>query len=325
MNKIEQYLDLINDSISKLKFGENPENLYGPIHYILSLGGKRTRPLLSLLSYELFCDGDISQVIKPSLAIECFHNFTLMHDDIMDKAPLRRGKPTVHERWDSNTAILSGDVMLVRVYDLFLGLNPDLMPGIISKFNDCAARVCEGQQLDMNYEKLRDITEDEYLEMIKLKTAVLIGFSLELGAVMGGAENDAAETMKECGINFGTGFQLKDDLLDVYGDNLKFGKQVGGDIIANKKTFLSIKASELARGSLKKDLEFWTSQTDFRKDEKVEAITAIYNQLGIKEITGEKIGKIFKQGLDSFERIHIPENRKTTLYEYIGILMDRDK
>jgi len=325
MNKIKQYLHIINDSIGQLKIGENPGNLYDPINYIMSLGGKRIRPMLTLLSYELFCDGDITTAINPSLAIESFHNFTLMHDDLMDKAPLRRGKPTVHEKWDSNTAILSGDVMLVRAYDLFLGLNPVIIPGIIRKFNDCAAQVCEGQQIDMNYEKLEKVSEEEYLEMIKLKTAVLLGFSLELGALLGGADDDSAEKMKECGINIGMGFQLKDDLLDVYADNLKFGKLIGGDIIANKKTYLLIKARELARGSLKKDLENWISLKEFNPTEKVEAITSIYNRLGIIKITSEKIREYFDKGFDSFAKVNIPGSRKKILYDYFEDMIGREK
>jgi geranylgeranyl diphosphate synthase type II len=238
---LKEIIDTIDKAIADLNLGMDLPNLYDPIYYILGLGGKRIRPLLSILAYQLYQKG-YDKVLQPSLAVEVFHNFTLMHDDIMDKAPIRRNKPTVHKKWNENIAILSGDVMLVRVYDLLLDVEDSIVKEVISKFNNCAAGVCEGQQMDMDFENSDHVGVDEYLEMIKLKTAVLLGYSLEQGGLIAGASTADQASLKQFGINMGIGFQLMDDLLDVYGDKAVFGKQVGGDIIANKKTFLLIKA-----------------------------------------------------------------------------------
>ena len=221
---IRKYVQRIDHELNNLPFGEYPENLYNPIRYILQLGGKRIRPLLALLSYGLY-KNDIEKVLRPSLAVEIFHNFTLLHDDIMDKAPLRRGKPTVHNRWNENTAILSGDVMLVRVYDFLVEVKPEIVKRVIKDFNDCAARVCEGQQLDMDFELEANVTEKDYIRMIQYKTAVLLGFSLSFGGILAGADEGDIQLLSDFGINLGIGFQLMDDLLDVYGDHVKFGKQ----------------------------------------------------------------------------------------------------
>lgn len=324
MIRSEQLLNIINARISNVQFGHTPRDLYDPIYYILKLGGKRLRPILALLSYQLFSDEDIEKILNPALAVETFHNFTLMHDDVMDKAPLRRGKPTIHEKWDVNTAMLSGDVMLVRAYDLFLDIAPELLPIVITKFNDCAARVCEGQQFDMNYESVGMISEKEYLEMIKLKTASLIGFSLELGSILGKAQESQSCRMKECGIHIGMGFQLMDDLLDVYADHTGFGKQIGGDILANKKTYLLIKAMDLAKGSLKSELDHWIDSKEFSPAEKVKAVTAIYNQLNIRDITSGRIDEYFQQGFAILDEINVHDARKKELKDYIRILADRE-
>jgi geranylgeranyl diphosphate synthase type II len=264
-------------------------------------------------------------VLKPSLAIEVFHNFTLMHDDIMDKAPIRRNKPTVHTKWNENIAILSGDVMLVRVYDLLLAVEDSIVKEVISKFNNCAAAVCEGQQLDMDFESADQVGVVEYLEMIKLKTAVLLGYSLEQGGLIAGASNEDQTNLKQFGINMGIGFQLMDDLLDVYADKEVFGKQVGGDIIANKKTFLLIKALELARGQDKKELEKWISIKDFDPVEKVSKVTSIYNDLNIEQFTKTEINHYFDLGLESFNQIDIETERRKDLLSISSFLMNREK
>ena len=324
MNKdLLERISLINERITTLNYGTEPDELYEPIRYIMSLGGKRMRPLLVMLAYELFKE-DPESIIDQAIAVEVFHNFTLMHDDIMDEAPLRRGKATVHEKWDANTAILSGDVMLVRAYDLLLDAPGDLR-AIIKAFNDCASGVCEGQQFDMNFEELPTVAEETYINMIRLKTAVLLGFSLKLGAMLAGAGEDEAEKLYEFGVSIGIGFQLKDDLLDVYADQAKFGKQVGGDIIANKKTFLLLKALELADHDQKSKLDQWLSATDFDKAEKVAAVTAIYDEIGIRELTLDKINQWFDKGFEALENLAVAESRKAPMIAFTKYLIDREK
>jgi geranylgeranyl diphosphate synthase type II len=275
----------------------------------MNLGGKRLRPMLVLLSYSLYKKNPES-IIKYAAAVEAFHNFTLMHDDIMDKAPLRRGKATVHEKWNVNTAILSGDVMLVRVYDLFLDLPEKKLIEVLKAFNKCAAEVCEGQQWDMEFENKAKVTEHEYLEMIRLKTAVLLGFSLELGAILADASESDRKALREFGVNLGIGFQLKDDWLDVYGDQKKVGKQVGGDIISNKKTFLLIKALEKVNGTTKKELIDWLTVKRFNKKKKVNAVTSIYNSLKIGELTEKKAADYFIKAFKSINKLSSNERSK---------------
>lgn len=299
VNKLLQELE---HHILNFEYGQSPKELYEPISYIMNLGGKRIRPLLTLMAYTLYKE-DYGKILTPALAVEVFHNFTLMHDDIMDDAPLRRGKPTVHEKWNANTAILSGDVMLVKAYDMLLEISPEKLPYCLKLFNRTAAEVCEGQQHDMNFETMEDVSEHAYLEMIRQKTAVLLGFALEFGALLAEAPEIDSKKLYDFGVNIGIGFQLKDDLLDVYADQAKFGKQVGGDIIANKKTFLLIKAKELAKGENKEKLNYWLSVKNFDKEEKVKAVTDIYNVLGIKELAESKMHDYFKEGFEQYASI----------------------
>ena len=305
---IEHHLKLIEAEIKKQKFGSEPKSLYEPIRYIMGLGGKRLRPLLTLLSYTLY-KNDTEKIVSYATAVEAFHNFSLLHDDIMDKAPLRRGKATVHEKWNVNTAILSGDVMLVRVYDLFLTLDEKKLKAVLKIFNTCAAEVCEGQQWDMEFETKSKVNEAQYIDMIRLKTAVLLGFSLELGALLADSPEGERDALKGFGVNIGIGFQLKDDLLDVYADKTKFGKQVGGDILANKKTFLLIKALEKAKGAKKKELINWLSVKKFNKQQKVKAVTQIYDSLGIPELTEKKIEDYFSKGFSFLDKIKSSESK----------------
>ncbi|MBN3582565.1 polyprenyl synthetase family protein [Algoriphagus aestuarii] len=300
-------LDKLEAFIGSQTFGESPSELYTPIDYILSLGGKRIRPLLSLLSFGMY-QKNPERILKQALAIEVFHNFTLMHDDIMDQAPLRRGKPTVHEKWNANVAILSGDVMLVKAYDLLMDTDPTLLPDLLKLFNQTAAEVCEGQQYDMNFENLPEVKEEEYLQMIRLKTAVLLGCALKMGAILGGAGKKESDKLYEFGVNVGVGFQLKDDLLDVFADKAKFGKQVGGDIISNKKTFLLIKAIELAKGKDEEELNYWLNESEFDKEEKVNAVKSIYEKLGIKAMTEAKMNSYFEQGFQQLENIDFKDS-----------------
>ena len=277
------------------------------------------RPMLVMLSYSIF-KKDAEKIVSYAAAVEAFHNFTLMHDDIMDKAPLRRGKATVHEKWNVNTAILSGDVMLVRVYDMFLSLEGPKLNQVLRAFNQCAAEVCEGQQWDMEFESKAKVTEAQYIEMIRLKTAVLLGFSLELGAILADAPKADQIALREFGVNIGIGFQLKDDLLDVYADQKKFGKQVGGDIISNKKTFLLIKALEKAKGKQQKELKEWLSAKKFNAKKKVAAITGIYNSLGIAEQTELKVNWYFEKGFDQLNEV---DTNGSLLIDFTQELMTR--
>ena len=275
--------------------------------------------MLVMLSYSIF-KKDAEKIVSYAAAVEAFHNFTLMHDDIMDKAPLRRGKATVHEKWNVNTAILSGDVMLVRVYDMFLSLEGPKLNQVLRAFNQCAAEVCEGQQWDMEFESKAKVTEAQYIEMIRLKTAVLLGFSLELGAILADAPKADQIALREFGVNIGIGFQLKDDLLDVYADQKKFGKQVGGDIIYNKKTFLLIKALEKAKGKQQKELKEWLSAKKFNAKKKVAAITGIYDALGISELTEIKVNQYFEKGFDRLQELN---SDNSTLVDFTEELMAR--
>lgn len=313
----------INERLATINYGHAPESLYEPIRYIMSLGGKRLRPILVLLSYQLFRD-DIEEVVDQSLAVEVFHNFTLMHDDIMDEAPLRRGKATVHEKWNGNTAILSGDVMLVKAYEMLLDAKGD-MKAIFQAFNACAAGVCEGQQFDMDFEQTAEVSEKRYLQMIQLKTAVLLGFSLQLGAMMAEKDKNISDALYAMGVDLGIGFQLKDDLLDVYGDQEKFGKQVGGDILANKKTFLLLTALERASAQQREELEFWLHQTDADPKAKVAAVTKLYDQLNIKALTLSKMNEYFDKGLLALQEIAVEEKRKNTLKDFIHYLIQREQ
>lgn len=322
MSPLENYQQWIELEIKKQRYGKQPPSLYEPIRYLMNLGGKRLRPMLTLLSYSLFRD-DVRRAVPIAVAVEAFHNFTLMHDDIMDKAPLRRGKPTVHEKWNVNTAILSGDVMLVKVYDMFLQLEPETLKNVLGPFNQCAAEVCEGQQWDMDFETTTRVTETQYINMIRLKTAVLLGFSLELGAILAGAGAEDRNALRAFGTSIGIGFQLKDDVLDAYADPKKFGKQVGGDIIANKKTFLLIQALQKAKGKTKTELTGWLTARQFRKQEKVKAVKAIYDQLGVAASAEKKISHFFTKGFQSLDTVRGNETAKGLLRDFTQALIER--
>lgn len=285
MLSFNEILQKVEREISQLSFDYPPKSLYDPIEYILSLGGKRIRPALALMACNLYKE-NIDNVINPALGIEVFHNFTLLHDDLMDKADKRRNKPTVHKVWNDNTAILSGDAMLIAAYQLIGKTEPDCLKEIFDLFTDTALEICGGQQYDMEFESRTDVTEPEYIEMIRLKTAVLLACSLKIGAIIGGASQEDADNLYDFGINIGLAFQLQDDLLDVYGDTATFGKNIGGDITCNKKTFLLIHAFELASPEQKAILTSWIDKTQFIPTEKIEVFTNIYNELHLKEIDG---------------------------------------
>lgn len=317
-----ELLALIEKEITQLPLGASPKSLYDPIRYIMKLGGKRLRPMLTCIAYSMYRD-NVEDIVRYAAAVEAFHNFTLMHDDIMDQAPLRRGKPTVHEKFNANTAILSGDVMLVKVYDLFLSLPPNQLAEVLALFNRTAAEVCEGQQMDMDFETKARVSEQQYLEMIRLKTAVLLGFSLELGALLAGASNKERKALYDFGVNIGVGFQLMDDVLDVYGDQSKFGKQVGGDIVSNKKTFLLVKALERTRGAQRASLNRWLAAKKFDKKKKVKAVTAIYDSVGIRELSEQKATLYFERGYQELSLIDNP--KKDLLLAFAESLANRQK
>jgi len=320
---MEAYLRLIEEEIRKFRFDSKPRSLYDPIHYIMALGGKRMRPLLTVLAYALYKD-DVGPVVRYAAAVEAFHNFTLVHDDIMDKAPLRRGKATVHKKWDVNTAILSGDVMLIKVYDRFLELEGKKLKEVLRLFNACAAGVCEGQQWDMEFETAARVSEAQYLNMIELKTAVLLGFSLELGALLADAPSSDRDALRRFGIDLGVAFQLKDDLLDVYGDKKTFGKQQGGDIITNKRTFLLINALRKAKGMQAKELNRLLKAKAFDKRKKVLAITAIYDALDIRGVTERKIQEYLLRASQSLDRLSVGK-RVNPIREFVEALSSRKK
>jgi geranylgeranyl diphosphate synthase type II len=323
MTTLNDLQELISKEVNQLEYPLYPAELYEPIKYILSLGGKRIRPALLLMACDMF-GGDIRKAIPPALAIEVFHNFTLMHDDIMDNAPLRRGKVTVHEKWNKNVAILSGDVMLVEGYKLMMNVEDHLLRPIMQIFNETAVGVCEGQQIDMEFETRNNVHIDEYLNMIRLKTAVVLGGALKIGALMGGAATKDALLLQSFGEHLGVAFQLQDDILDVYGDPEKFGKQVGGDILSNKKTFLLIKALELADTNQSEELNHWLSGTQFPAKEKVEAVTCIYDQLNIRHFAWEKMHHYASQAFEALDNITLPADAKQYLRDFADGLMVRE-
>jgi len=323
MYSIEELQNIIDKAVKDTTYPAEPKELYEPIAYLMSLGGKRLRPALVLMATDLF-GGDVKDAIGPALAVELFHNFTLMHDDIMDKAPLRRGKPTVHAKWGDSVAILSGDVMFVKAYKMMIQVRPEILADVLEVFNATAVGVCEGQQIDMNFENRNVVEVDEYIEMIRLKTAVLVGGALKIGALVGNASKQEANSLYQFGENLGIAFQLQDDILDVYGDPLKFGKQVGGDIISNKKTFLLIKALELAKGDDLVDLKNWITKPDFNAEEKVNAVRNIYNKVGIKNLSENLMQSFAQQALDNLDKINASKENKSILMDFADMLVKRE-
>ena len=303
---------------------KQPGELYAPIAYILSLGGKRVRPLLTLMACDLF-GGNTKEAMPAALAVEVFHNFSLLHDDIMDHAPLRRGKPTVHEKWNSNIAILSGDAMLVRSYQLLDAYRGDQGQALRELFSKTAIQVCEGQQLDMNFETDPTVTLSRYMQMISLKTAVLLGAAMQMGAIVAGASAEDANHMYEFGRQLGIAFQLQDDYLDVYGNNSDFGKKSGGDIIANKKTFLVLKAMEMANRYMKEELENWMNHPTTDEEKKVQAVKQIFDYLNIPALSAQKMQSHAQAAFHHLQALAAPEIKKQVLTDFADRLMNRVK
>lgn len=324
MYSFNESREIINNTISKINFADDPAELFDPIKYTLSTGGKRLRPALVLMSCELF-SGKIDEAIMPALGIEMFHNFTLLHDDIMDKSPIRRNKPTIHKKWNENIAILSGDVMSILSYKYITKCNKEILPSVIDLFNQTAIMVCKGQQYDMNFETLQTVTVDEYLNMIELKTSVLIAASIKLGAILGGANQVDINHMYNFGCNLGMAFQIQDDLLDVYGDLKVFGKKPGGDIIANKKTYLLVKTLEIASSEQKVRIYNQLKKKSFDTDKKINAILSVYNELNIKDISIALIKEYLSKSKSDLEKVSSENYKKERLKELFEILLNRNK
>lgn len=321
INNISVYQNFIKAEIEMLSIPDSPNNLYDPITYFLKLGGKKMRPVLTLMGCELF-DTNYKKAKGAALAVELFHNFSLIHDDIMDEAPLRRGNETVHQKWNSNIGILSGDALLVIAYQQLASYEPTILAQLFPLFNQTAIEVCEGQQYDMDFESRNDVAIEDYLQMIKFKTAVLLGCSLKMGAIVGGANESDAQELYNFGVNLGLAFQLQDDILDVYADQNKFGKQVGGDIIANKKTYLLLKAFEDSNSAQRSILNSLMVESDLEK--KVNGVKAIYEELDVKGKAELKMDAYYKISLNNLDAIQISEEKKKPLLELAHFLMGRD-
>lgn len=316
MQTIDKYIEIINNAIASIDYPQSPFGLYAPVKYQLDMGGKRVRPLLTVMACDMF-GGDIEEAISPALGLEIFHNFTLLHDDVMDKADIRRGRPTVHKAWNENTAILSGDAMQIIATQKVCEAPLRVLKEVLDLYNKTALEICEGQQFDMEFETREDVTREEYIEMIRLKTAVLIGCALKMGAIIAGATPSQADAMYKFGENIGLAFQLQDDYLDVYGDAETFGKKIGGDILNNKKTYMLISALSMAEGATKERLQaLLAGKAD---DEKIAQVTAIYGELGIDKIAREKIAEYSQKALAYLNEI--PNNGE--LMKFANSLTER--
>lgn len=323
MQTSKEILKKINDFIDQLPYERKPQSLYDPVKYVLSIGGKRVRPVLMLLAYNMYKE-DPERILMPACALETYHNYTLLHDDLMDNADVRRGVPTVHRKWDANTAILSGDSMLVLAYHRMLQCDADKQPEVMNLFTETALEIGEGQQYDMEFENRNDVTEAEYIEMIRLKTSVLLACALKIGAILAGASSEDADNLYKFGEQIGLAFQLQDDLLDVYGDPKVFGKAVGGDITCNKKTYMLINAFQRANDNQRAELERWVTAKDFDRNEKVAAVTDIYNQIGIRQICEEKINYYFEESKKYLAKVNVADERKQILRQYTAEMMKRE-
>ena len=340
MHKPSEILEAVNKALAEMPLERKPAGLYEPVRYVLSLGGKRIRPVLMLMAYELYRD-DIMTIMPAALGIETYHNYTLLHDDVMDRADVRRGKPTVHRVWNDNTAILSGDAMLVLAYQLMAQAKAEVLKPVMDLFTETALEIGEGQQYDMEFETRLDVCEEEYIEMIRLKTSVLLACALKLGAMQAGAPEADAQRLYDFGVNLGLAFQLQDDLLDVYGDFETFGKRIGGDILEGKKTFMLINALRLADVQQRAELEGWLlrpttidagqhaavaegiSATPCDPQEKIAAVTAIYNAIGVRQLAEQKIACYFDAALKCLDSVELHDDRKQQLRQLALSLMGR--
>jgi len=319
-----ELLTKVNAFIDQLPYDRQPASLYDPIRYVLSIGGKRIRPVLMMLAYNLYRE-DPESILMQAVALETYHNYTLLHDDLMDNADVRRGHQTVHRRWDANKAILSGDSMLVLAYERMQQCDARYLPQVLSLFTKTALEIGEGQEYDMAFETRNDVTEDEYIEMIRLKTSVLLACAVKMGALLADAPAADVENLYKFGEQLGLAFQLQDDLLDVYGDPKVFGKAIGGDITSNKKTYMLINAVNRANAEQRAELMRWIEASDFDREEKVKAVTALYDQIGIRHLCEEKINYYFDECRKYLAKVNVSDDRKQMLLDYTDEMMKRRK
>ena len=320
----DEILQLVNDYLDHLPYDRKPASLYEPVQYVLSLGGKRIRPVLMLLGYNLWHERP-EDIIMPACGVETYHNYTLLHDDLMDNADVRRGHQTVHRRWDANKAILSGDSMLVLAYQRVAQVPADKLQQVLDLFTTTALEIGEGQEYDMDFETRNDVTEDEYIEMIRLKTSVLLACALKMGAILAGAPEEDTERLYRLGEQVGLAFQLQDDLLDVYGDPAVFGKAIGGDITSNKKTYMLINAVNRANDKQRTELERWINAKTFNRDVKVAEVTRLYDEIGIRQLCEQKINYYFDLARQTLSEVNVPDDRKQCLSAYMDELLHRNK
>lgn len=324
MLKFEEYLAKVNEAISAIPYPKEPSQLYQPIAYTMALGGKRLRPVLVLMACEAM-GGDAAKALNAAVGLELFHNFTLLHDDVMDKAAVRRGQPTVHRRWNENVAILSGDAMLTMASQYVARVDEAVLQPVLEVFNTTAMEIYEGQQWDMDYEQRAEVTEADYIEMIRLKTSVLLGCACKMGAIIAGADEANAKALYEVGLNLGLAFQLQDDVLDVWGDEATFGKEIGGDIMNNKKTYLLINALNRAQGDDLGGLRRWITDEYAIRQEKVPAVRAIYERLGLRQLAQEAIAAYTQKALDGLAQVAMGDDDRKEFAEFINRLVDRSK
>ena len=319
-----EILQKVNEGLAALPYNRKPKSLYDPVEYVLSLGGKRIRPVLMLMGYNLWKEQP-EDILMPAMGIETYHNYTLLHDDLMDNADMRRGHQTVHRRWDANKAILSGDSMLVLAYQRMQQVPADKMPAVLDLFTETALEIGEGQEYDMTFETRNDVTEDEYIEMIRLKTSVLLACALKIGALLADAPKADADRLYRLGEQVGLAFQLQDDLLDVYGDPKVFGKAIGGDITSNKKMYMLINAVNRANAEQRAELTKWIEAASFDRQEKVLAVTRLYDEIGIRQLCEEKINYYFQLARQTLAEVNVPDERKQVLSAYMDELLHRNK
>ena len=322
MYKAEELLKMVNEAIDGLTYDRQPATLYAPIQYVLSLGGKRVRPVLMLMAYNLFKD-DPKQIMMQAIGLETYHNFTLLHDDLMDNADMRRGHETVHKKWNDNQAILSGDTMLLQAFQRMGQCDPAKLQEVIGLFTETTLEIDEGQQLDVEFETREDVKEEEYIEMIRLKTSVLLACALKIGAILADASKEDQENLYGFGEQIGLAFQLQDDLLDVYGDPKVFGKNIGGDITSNKKTYMLINALNRADARQQQELTRWIEAKTFDRDEKVKAVTALYDEIGIRQLCEQKIEACYARAKTFMDKVGVSEERKAVLKAYAAAMMKR--
>lgn len=320
----KELLEIVNHYLDSLGYDRKPASLYEPIKYVLDLGGKRIRPILMLLSYNLYKDNP-KDILSAACALETYHNYTLLHDDLMDEAPLRRGQQTVHKKWNDNQAVLSGDSMLVLAYERLAKCDTKYLEAVLHLFTETALQIGEGQQYDMEFEMRNDVTVEEYIEMIRLKTSVLLACATKMGAILADASKEDAENLYKFGEQIGLAFQLQDDYLDVYGDAKVFGKKIGGDITSNKKTYMLITAFNQANAEQRAELEKWINKSDFDTEEKIAAVTRLYNEIGVDKLAKEKMGFYYEQGKKFLDAVKLPDERKEALAAYAAEMMKRQR